>query len=667
MSWAKQAVVAGVLVVMTSLGATAEASLAPLEDTFSLHSQPGASRTIYLDFDGHALSDSAWEGYVGSDVIAPPFDTDGNPGSFSEAERLVIQEVWARVAEDFAPFAVDVTTQDPGRDALLRSDSSDAVYGMRVLFSPISDLAEGFSSVSGLAYLGAFDAIGDHCQPALVFPEKLANAARNMAECASHQLGHTFSLNHDGTSIYEYYPGGGSGETGWVPIMGYGTDKNLTQWSRGEYADASNTQDDIAVIIAHGAPLRTDDHGDTKETATVLVGSGELDSGGVIRSETDVDFFAITSGAGLLAVEADPAEVGANLDILLELTDASGAVLASANPVELLAASIEATVSQGTYYLSVRGTGKGEPASADGYSAYGSLGTYTIAASVPVIPATRYRDNDPMITYTPAWSRWDDSGYWAACEDTYAFTDKARGKVIVTFEGTSLSWISRTANTQGKAKVTLYEGDPSPDNLVKEETVDLYTSTTQWKKSVYSTGPLGYGVHTVVIECLGTKNPASWWYTTGVDAFDITGTLVQSPTITNVDDKSASYFAYAPDWSHWDDSGYWAAYSDTYAFTETDGDKVTFTFHGTYASWVAATSNTKGKALVTLDPGTSDEKTTPVDLYSPTTLWKQNVYDTGLLSDGAHTIEIECLREKNWASYYFTVDVDRFDIIETIP
>ena len=51
------------------------------------------------------------------DVAAYSMDADA---AFSEAELDVVQEVWARVAEDYAPFDVDVTTEDPGTAALVR-------------------------------------------------------------------------------------------------------------------------------------------------------------------------------------------------------------------------------------------------------------------------------------------------------------------------------------------------------------------------------------------------------------------------------------------------------------------------------------------------------------------------------------------------------------------
>ena len=55
-----------------------DGTLAPLEQTFLLHSRPGAKRTIYLNFKGATLTNTAWNGSSGS-ITAPPFDLDGIP------------------------------------------------------------------------------------------------------------------------------------------------------------------------------------------------------------------------------------------------------------------------------------------------------------------------------------------------------------------------------------------------------------------------------------------------------------------------------------------------------------------------------------------------------------------------------------------------------------
>jgi RHS repeat-associated protein len=52
--------------------------------------------------------------------------------------------------------------------------------------------------------------------------------------------------------------------------------------------------------------------------------------------------------------------------------------------------------------------------------------------------------------------------------------------------------------------------------------VDLYSESTAYQQSVWDTGTLTEGTHTVLIEWTGTKNEASSGTTIGVDALDIT-------------------------------------------------------------------------------------------------------------------------------------------------
>jgi hypothetical protein len=102
-------------------GAVVEsAALAPLDQTFRLHSRPGALRKIYLDFNGHTTTGTLWnQNYTGgANIVTPPFDIDGNSSSFSTTELERIQYIWQRVVEDYSPFDVDVTTEDPGVEGL---------------------------------------------------------------------------------------------------------------------------------------------------------------------------------------------------------------------------------------------------------------------------------------------------------------------------------------------------------------------------------------------------------------------------------------------------------------------------------------------------------------------------------------------------------------------
>jgi len=347
----------------------------PLDQTFLLHSQPGASRVIFLDFDGHVTSGTVWNNNFNGneDIISSPYDIDGNTGRFSESELGRIQNIWARVAEDFAIYDIDVTTEDPGIEALRRSGSGDDYYGIRVVISPSSSW---YGNAGGVAYIGSFDWNSD--TPAFVFSNLLGHGnEKYITDAASHETGHTLGLAHDGvTGGSAYY----SGHDNWAPIMGSGYYKPITQWSKGEYAGANNTQDDLAVMLNNGARYRPDDHGDWIDSATML--SGEiLNASGIIETTGDIDVFGFQTEAGNIFINVDPANLDPNLDILLQILDDGGNLVTEDNHYYSLPASLNLNLAAGNYYILIDGVGTGDPDT--GYSDYASLGQYFIFATLP--------------------------------------------------------------------------------------------------------------------------------------------------------------------------------------------------------------------------------------------------------------------------------------------
>lgn len=364
-------------------------ALASLDQTFLLHSRPGATRTIYLDFNGATISGTAWNSN-GNTITAESFDLDGNPAAYSAAELQRIQYIWQRVAEDYAPFDVNVTTEQPAQDVLTRSGAGDTVFGTTVVITKTTGVYT--CNCGGIAYIGVFNDAGgtrhpDYYKPAFVFYDKLGSGSEKpVAEAISHEAGHNMGLHHDGTSTSAYYAGhGAEGQTGWAPIMGVGYYKSLVQFSNGGYADANNREDDFAVAQSFGLPLRNDDHGSTTASARPLPAAmsngfaqGSID--GVLEATGDRDVFAINSGAGPLTAVVAAASRSGNADLVISLLNAAGQVLTSANPANELGASLSYNLpAQGTYYLEVRGTGQGDAVT--GYSDYGSLGNFRLSAS----------------------------------------------------------------------------------------------------------------------------------------------------------------------------------------------------------------------------------------------------------------------------------------------
>ena len=88
-----------------------------------LHSLSGAADAIYLDFVGAPAQ--TWGAY--SVPATPAFDQDGDPTTFSAGELSAIQEAWARVAEKYSPFNIDVSTVAPA--SLVHRKNMEAVIG----------------------------------------------------------------------------------------------------------------------------------------------------------------------------------------------------------------------------------------------------------------------------------------------------------------------------------------------------------------------------------------------------------------------------------------------------------------------------------------------------------------------------------------------------------
>lgn len=330
-----------------------------------LSSRPQATAVVYLDFDGETVTDPSWNS--GNTIVAAA-------ANLTNAE---ISLIWERVKEDYWAFNVDITTD------LTRYNSAPVGRRMRCIVTPTNTAAPG---AGGVAYVNSFSRSGTNFSstiPCWVFNGGVVGAA----EAVSHEVGHTLGLSHDGrtTPAEGYYAGHGSGAVGWAPIMGVGYYKQLTQWSKGEYANANNTQDDIAIIsgTANGFGFVTDEAGNTRQTAANLnAPGGTVNQAGVITQSTDSDFYVINVGAGTVNLTATPATTGANVDILLELQDATGAVLTTANPDTAINATLSRSVTAGVYYLKVQGTGRGNPLT-DGYTSYGSIGAYTLGGSIP--------------------------------------------------------------------------------------------------------------------------------------------------------------------------------------------------------------------------------------------------------------------------------------------
>jgi PKD repeat protein len=312
-------------------------------------------------------------------LTTPPFSLDADP-AFSDAEKAVVQESFRRIAEHFAPWDVDVTTEDPGVESLRKTSTGDLAYGIRVVIGPKA-FATG---AAGIAYLNSFsDSIDTPC---FTFAEAGWTAAL-IAGVTSHEVGHTVSLVHQGQNPGdgEYFGGHGTGALSWSPIMGNGL-RPVNQWAKGEYLNASSTQDNLVAIanVTSGIPLVADDHGDTEATATVVPGTS-VTGGGVISSASDYDGFKITAGRGNVVITPKVSLTAPNLRLEISVVSSTGAILGTYTGAGTAGNMAPAPITffapvGGVYYLVFYGIGNGDGVT-EGYTDYGSIGYYSFAAS----------------------------------------------------------------------------------------------------------------------------------------------------------------------------------------------------------------------------------------------------------------------------------------------
>jgi hypothetical protein len=241
--------------------------------------------------------------------------------------------------------------------------------------------------------------------PAFVFNEGGPSnvPGKYAAEAASHEFGHNLGLSHDGTSTVGYYQGHGPDgtETEWSPIMGVGYYTHLAQWSKGEYPDANQQQDDLQIISGR-VPYRADDHpGIDPLTITGSNGFAE----GIIERNTDIDTFSFLGGGTISVTVKTRVSSYGNLHSGLKILDADNndAVIAEVQEPTTRGQTWSGQLSNGNYKIQVYGIGKAAVTGDPGYTDYGSLGQYeVIVTGIEVVGATSEPSATPSESKSPS-------------------------------------------------------------------------------------------------------------------------------------------------------------------------------------------------------------------------------------------------------------------------
>ena len=328
--------------------------------------------TIFLDFDGQTVTSASWNGGTKFTCAA---------SGMTDAQ---ISEIFDRVAEDYRPFNVNITTDST------RFLAAPLNRRIRIIVTATSSWYA--AGVGGIAYIGSFT-WGDDT-PAFVFADRLGFVSKYVAECCSHESGHTVGLAHQSTYdascnlLQTYNPGKGSGQTGWAPVMGYSYEQNMTGWNNGPTPyGCANVQDNLTIITTqNGFTYRTDDYTDLLNNSTLSLGSASFSVPGVITTTADKDAFKfVNTQSTAIHFEATPgglngSNTGSDLDVQMDLYDGNKNLLRSYNPTDALNVIADTTLNTGTYYLIISGVGNAN------ISDYGSLGSYTLSATKGLLP-----------------------------------------------------------------------------------------------------------------------------------------------------------------------------------------------------------------------------------------------------------------------------------------
>lgn len=347
-----------------------------------LNSNPGATDSLYLDFDGHSASDT-WGAYSAS-----PYTIDGSSATFSPGERLAIRNLWRITSEDYSPLNLNVTTVAPP------SILDGQAYRMVATNSSPSMVGQS-SGTLGVAYLGSYfngsptDNVGFlfHVQFDTFngfgagLNGKIMAGGLEEGDTVSHEFGHSLGLRH-----YNSSSGNFAGNADIIPNAIMATPKSglgRALWSVGlADADSSATisQDDLTIIGNAGNSIgwRSDDYGNTSATATDLnlTGSSYL-ADGIIQSLSDTDYFRFYAG-GSTRISVDVDDYINDLNAQLILYGSDGVTpIATSNPSGSFDASLTQTLTPGFYYVQVASHGS-----------YGEIGQYSLRIDLTNTPPT---------------------------------------------------------------------------------------------------------------------------------------------------------------------------------------------------------------------------------------------------------------------------------------
>lgn len=390
-----------------------------------LSSRPDAPYTFYLNFAGFNYTGNWSSGTPGS---TPSYFGVSSTGTFNSTQQNRIKQVWARVAEKYAPFNVNVTTIDPAV-AAGRADTDahrQAYYDSqaRMMHTVIGGTG-GWSGGGGVSFVGTTQnsystsgnggaGLGRHTN--WVFAAQAPTSYQFVAEASAHEIGHGMKLDHqsdfNGTAkINEYSSNNGAtGNGSYAPIMGNSYSTQRGTWRIGTAGDNGNpvSQNDVATLLSNnGVGGFIDDgigHGFGTATDLPLTGltiNNTLAKGVIVPSSSAnpqamgedsylSDFFRFRTEGGLVSMKltngsqyltpgtADP---GATLDSVLRVYDSSMNLVGMATrDGSTLFSTFSMNLGVGNYFAKISSIG-GYSSTFATPASYYTMGSYFLTGS----------------------------------------------------------------------------------------------------------------------------------------------------------------------------------------------------------------------------------------------------------------------------------------------
>lgn len=202
----------------------------------------------------------------------------------------------------------------------------------------------------------------------------------------------------------------------------------------------------------------------------------------------------------------------------------------------------------------------------------------------------------------------------------------------------AINWVNQTGNTDVLILVTA-DHETGGMTVTQNNGIGNYPTVT-WSTTGHS----------------GANVPVYAW---GINAPMISGVMDNTEMFgvvtgwTKIDDRNTTLCSYDASWGQWNGN---PGYQNTEMFSETTGGTATFSFTGTKARYYGFKRNDLGYADIYID----GVYQTTVDCYSSTSQYNILLYESPLLSAGAHTLNVQVAGLKNASSSGTEVIVDAF-------